>query len=181
MSDSSISIVCKKSRYLNSQEKAQEILRWLIANDIVEPVPSHCALGSEHGYAVSKGALSVVVEPKYLRFGPGQINGVSVITERTIFNTGQNGIEELTCPNCKNDISQEVWDFFDPWASGETDDLTCPSCGNPNEIHDYTFKPEWGFSNLGFEFWNWPPLKQEFIEDLKRRLECDVNIVFSHI
>jgi hypothetical protein len=181
MSDSSISIVCKKSRYPNSQAKAQEILEWLIANDIVDLVPSDCALGSESGHAVSKGARSVVVEPKYLSFGPEQINGVSIIAERTIFNTGQNGIEELTCPNCKNDISQEDWDFFDPWASGETDDLTCPSCGRANEIHDYAFKPEWGFSNLGFEFWNWPPFTDQFIKDFKLRLGCDVNIVFSHI
>jgi hypothetical protein len=181
MSDSSISIVCKKSRYPNNTEKAREILEWLIANDIVEPVPSDCVLGSESGYAVSKGASLVVTEPDYLRLGPGQVNGLSVSTERTVFNTGQNGLEELICPNCKNDISQEDWDFLDPWASGETDDLACPSCGKPNEIHDYTFKPEWGFSNLGFEFWNWPPFKQEFIDDLKRRLDCDVNIVFSHI
>ena len=181
MSDSSISIVCKKSRYLNNKEKAQEILEWLVVKNIVDSTVSDCTLGSENGYTVSKGAESVVEEPRFLRFGPGQVNGLSFITERTIFHTGGNGMEELICPSCKNDISQEGWDFFDPWAGGETDDLTCPSCGNSNEIHDYSFKPEWGFSNLGFTFWNWPPFTDQFIKDFKQRLGCDVNIVFSHI
>jgi len=181
MSDSSISIVCKKSRYPKNKEKAQEILEWLVANNIVDPTVSDCTLGSENGHTVSKGAESVVEEPCFLRFGPGQINGLSIITERTIFDTGGNGIEVLICPNCKSDISREDWDFFDPWAAGETDDLTCPSCGKSNEIHDYSFEPEWGFSNLGFTFWNWPPFTDQFIKDFKQRLDCDVNIVFSHI
>ena len=181
MSDSSISIVCKKSTYPDNKEKAQEILAWLISKDIVEPFPSKCVLGTEEGYAVSGGARSVVEEPEYLPFGSGRINGLGVVTDRQIFTTMQNGLDELICPNCKSDISQENWDFFDPWQSGETDDLTCPSCGKSSEIHNYTFKPEWGFSNLGFEFWNWPPFTVEFIDDLKRLLDCDVNIVFSHI
>lgn len=181
MSDNSISIVCRKSSYFNNKEKAHEILEWLVANDIVNPTPSDCTLGRENGYAVSEGARSVVKEPDFLRFGSGMINGLSIVTKRTIFDTVGNGIEELICPACKNDISQESWDFFDPWVGGETDDLTCPSCGQANEIHDYAFKPEWGFSNLGFEFWNWPPFTDEFLNDLKRRLDCDVDIVFSHI
>ena len=49
MSDSSISIVCEKSRYSNNEEKAQEILEWLVANDIVEPTQSDCILGNEYG------------------------------------------------------------------------------------------------------------------------------------
>jgi hypothetical protein len=180
MSDSSISIVCKRSTYPNNKEKAQETLAWLVSKDIVEPTLTDCVLGSEAGYMISKGASAVVEEPEYLRFGPGMINGLMVVTDRTIFDTGQNGLDELICPNCNSDISQENWDL-DPWVSGETDDLTCPSCGKASEIHNYIFKPEWGFSNLGFEFCNWPPFTVEFIEDLKRLLDCDVNIVFSHL
>ena len=171
----------QKSRYPNNQEKAQEILEWLIASNIVDPNVSDCTLGSDNGHAVAEGAKSVVEEPHFLPIGTLQVNGLSIITERTIFHTGENGIEELICPNCKSDISQEDWDFFDPWAGGETDDLTCPSCGKSTEIHDYRFVPEWGFSNLGFQFWNWPSFTNQFIEDFKERLGCEVNIVFSHI
>jgi hypothetical protein len=180
MSDSSISIVCKISTYPNNREKAQEILAWLVSKDIVEPYPSDCTLGSENGYAISGGASAVVDEPEYLRFGPGMINGLEVVADRQVFHTGQNGLDELICPVCNKDISKENWDF-DPWCRGETDDLTCPSCGKASEIHNYTFKPEWGFSNLGFEFWGCPPFTTEFIEEFKGLLNCDVNIVFSHI
>jgi len=180
MSDNSISIVCKKSTYPHNKEKAAEILEWLVSCNIVKPTLSDCVLGSNSGYAVSDGAKAVVNEPAYLRFGLAT-NGLDIVTDRTIFNTGGNGIDELIYPNCKTDISQEDWDFLEPWFSGETDDLRCPVCGGQSEIHNFDFVPEWGFGDLGFTFWNWPPFTDEFVEDFKQRLGCDVNIVFSHI
>jgi hypothetical protein len=180
MSDNSISIVCKKSTYPHNKEKAVEILAWLVSRNIVKPTLSDCVLGSENGYAMSDGARSVVNEPDYLSYVP-TANGLDVVTNRTIFDTGGNGIDELICPKCKTDISQEDWDFLEPWSSGETDDLRCPACGERSEIHNFDFVPEWGFGDLGFTFWNWPPFTDKFVEDFKQRLGCDVNIVFSHI
>jgi DNA-directed RNA polymerase subunit RPC12/RpoP len=180
MSDNSISIVCKKSTYPHNKDKAAEILEWLVSCNIVKPTLSDCVLGSTNGYAVSDGAKAVVNEPDYLRYGLAT-NGFEIVTERTIFDTGGNGMRELICLKCKTDISQENWDFLQPWSDGETDGLLCPACGERNEIHNFDFVPEWGFSDLGFTFWNWPPFKNEFINDFKQRLGCDINIVFSHI
>jgi hypothetical protein len=45
----------------------------------------------------------------------------------------------------------------------------------------FEFKPDWGFNELGFTFWNWAELKQTFINDFKKRLACDVAVVFQHI
>jgi hypothetical protein len=33
----------------------------------------------------------------------------------SVVDTGGNGIDELICPKCKADISQEDWDFLEPW------------------------------------------------------------------
>jgi hypothetical protein len=113
MSDNSISIVCKKSTYPHNKGKAAEILEWLVSCNIVKPSLSDCVLSSKNGYAVSDGAKAAVNEPDYLRYGLA-INGLDIVTDRTIFDTGGNGIDELICPNCKSDISKEDWDFLEP-------------------------------------------------------------------
>jgi hypothetical protein len=81
-----------------------------------------------------------------LRYGLAT-HGLDIVTDRTIFDTGGNGIDVLICPNCKSDTSKEDWDFLGPWSSGETDGLLCPACGERSEIHDFNFIPEWGFGD----------------------------------
>jgi hypothetical protein len=169
MSDHCISIVPKQSFYPDKETKANEILHWLVSLDIVMPTLSDCNLGSDYGYAISNGAKSVSAEPEFLPFDLHS-NGLEIITERQIFDTGQNGIEELICPNCSNNIANEDWDFFDEWGSNVATD-----------IHQFKFTPEWGFSDLGFTFWNWPSFTEDFISDIKQKLGCEINVVHSWI
>lgn len=68
MSDHSISIVPKKSKYYENQIKAEEILEWLISKDIVKPYHSDCILSEEKGYAVSNGARQITDYPESLPF-----------------------------------------------------------------------------------------------------------------
>jgi len=37
--------------------------------------------------------------------------------------------------------------------------------------------PPWGFDNLGFTFWNWPPLAGEFVARVAALLEHRVVVV----
>ena len=105
MGDTSISIVPRQSVFPNRENKAQEILQWLVSIDIVRPTPTDCILSSNDGYPISEGAKFVVAEAEYLPFSLWT-NGLEIITERQVFHTGQNGIERLICPNCKQDISK---------------------------------------------------------------------------
>jgi hypothetical protein len=180
MSDSRISIVPRKSTYPGKENKAKDILAWLISLDIVKTTLSDCILSTQYGYAISQGAKKIVTHPDLLPFQL-RTNGLEIITERTIFDTGENEIEKLICPKCEKDISGEDWDFLNEWFGKKSDRLTCPSCNAATEVHDYQFVPEWGFSDLGFTFWNWPPLKDEFINEFKEKLECDVSVVYQHI
>ncbi len=59
--------------------------------------------------------------------------------------------------------------------------MTCPLCHVAMDIHQFTFSPDWGFSDLGFTFWNWPGLTDEFIAEFKKKLGCDISIVYAHI
>jgi len=180
MSDHSISIVPRQSAYPDKEIKAKEILEWLVSLDIVKPTPSDCILSSSEGYAISNGAKFVSTEPELLPFGLG-VNGLEIITEREVFHTGQNGMEELICPNCKQDIANEDWDFLSEWGDNKSDNITCPLCNLATGIHQFKFTPAWGFSDLGLTFWNWPPFTDKFIDDFKQKLNCDIDLVHTWI
>jgi hypothetical protein len=175
MSDHSISIVPKLSNYPDKEKKVKEVLDWLVSLDIVKPTLSDCVLGSDYGYAISEGAKNIA---DFLPFGR-TADGLEIIIKRQVFDTGENGIELLICPNCKHDISLEDWDFLNEWANNISNNITCPICKVGTDIHRFDFTPEWGFSDLGFTFWNWPELSESFISDFKRKLDCEVNIVLT--
>ncbi len=178
MSDHSISIVPRQSAYPDKEVKVKEILQWLVPLDIVKPNLSDCVVNSNYGYAISDGAKFVLKEPEYLPLDLGA-NGLEIITERQVFHTGENGIEELICPNCQQDIASEDWDFLSEWGDNESNNLTCPLCNVWTDIHQFKFTPEWGFSDLGFTFWNWPGLTDKFVQDFQQKLECDINLVYT--
>jgi hypothetical protein len=180
MSDYSISIVPRLTIYPDNENKAKEILAWLVSLDIVKPTRSDCILSSNEGYPISQGAKNVSSKPDLLPFDLLE-NGLEIITERQVFHTGQNGIEELICPNCKNDIVNEDWDFISEWNDNKSNNLICPICDIASDIHKFQFTPEWGFSNLGFTFWNWSTLKKSFITDFKQKLGCEINVVYTSI
>ena len=83
MSDSSISIVARRSAFPERENKAKEILQWLVSIDIVKPALTDCILSSSDGYSISVGVKLVTTEPEYLPFGLW-INGLEIITERKL-------------------------------------------------------------------------------------------------
>ncbi|TDR25830.1 TFIIB-type zinc ribbon-containing protein [Flavobacterium cheniae] len=180
MSSHSISIVPKKSVYPDSEIKAREILEWLVSKNIIKSSISDCILSSDKGYAISEGAIEIVEQSEYLPFDL-IVNGLEITSKRQIFHTGQNGMDECICPNCKVNIVSDVWDFLDDWFEHKTNNLTCSNCGNQTEINNYSFKPQWGFSNIGFTFWNWPEFKEDFIEEFQQKLGFEICIVHTHI
>ena len=48
---------------------------------------------------------------------------------------GENGIEELICPNCIQDISSQDWNFPGEWNDNKSNNLTCPLCETGTDIH----------------------------------------------
>lgn len=179
MSDNSITIASKQSNCPYNKQKAEDILNWLVSINVVSKSLSDCCLDSEGGHAISEAAKEVTNYPEHLPFDLN-INGLSVITKRQVFDTGGNGIEKIICPNCQMDISHEEWSF-DDWYIEKSNNMTCPVCHTDSEINGFKFTPEWGFSDLGFTFWNWPAFKDEFIQEFKQRIDTDIVIVYQHI
>jgi hypothetical protein len=62
------------------------------------------------------------------------------------------------------DAAQEWYDSTGPGIP------TCPRCGNVEPVTEWGYNPPYGFDNLGFAFWNRPPLKPAFVGEVSRRL-----------
>lgn len=180
MSDHSISIVPRQSNYSDNKAKAKEIVDWLVSKNIVKPTISECVLSSNNGYSISEGAKGITAFPEDLPFDL-ITNGLEIITERQVFHTGERGMDECICPNCKTNIASEEWDFLNDWAEQKSNHITCPLCNVSNDIHQFSFSPDWGFSDLGFTFWNWSDLTNEFITEFRKKLGCDISMVYTHI
>lgn len=179
MSDKSTSIVPELTSCLDRFNKAQQIVDWLIDIRAIKSYMTDCILSSEQGYPIDNGAITLTNEPQYLPFNLAT-NGLHVITEPSVFDAGENGLHSFVCPNCKEEILVEEWSFDDFVESGNPL-LDCPICKQQSDLNNYAIEPTWGFSNLGFTFWNWTDLTDDFIKEFEQRLGCKVKIVVSRI
>jgi uncharacterized protein YbaR (Trm112 family) len=179
MSDTSTTIVPVITEYPNRSRKAQEIVNWLIDIQAIKAFKDDCILSSEQGYPIDTGAKALTSTPEYLPYELNT-NGLQVITERSVFDAGENGLDSFVCPNCNEDILREDWRFDDYMETGNAL-LMCPLCKRANDINDYNMEPAWGFSDLGFTFWNWTDLTEDFIKEFEQKLGCKVKVVESHI
>jgi len=185
MSDHSASIVPKISEYPNRELKAKEIIDWLVSLDVIKPTLSDCVLGEPLGYAFSKGSAKISSYPPDLSM---RVSGMAVITERTVFHTGENGIQEMICPKCKQNLAEtgDWGDCIEEWYEGKNE-ITCPCCGTTTEIHNFSFCEDpnfsfaWGFSDLGFSFWGMSYFADEFVEAFRQKLGCEVDVVNTMI
>jgi hypothetical protein len=180
MSDFSTTIVPVISDYPNRKAKAKEIIEWLISIKAIKPELSDCTLSPEKGYPINDGAKFLVNESGYLPFDM-RTNGLAVVTQRTIFNAMENGLDHFVCINCGQDVLTEACEFFNVYYETGNSNFECPACSIKNELNHYDSKPAWAFSNLGFEFYNWVSLTDNFIKDFEKHLSCKVKIVEAHI
>jgi hypothetical protein len=85
------------------------------------------------------------------------------------------------CPACGKDLEDPDGDWqaaVQAWIGGDDDSaLLCPACGKESAVSRWTYKSPYGFGNLAFRFWNWPPLSAAFLEDLRRELRHPIVLV----
>jgi hypothetical protein len=180
MSDTSTSIVPSIADYPDREQKARLIIDWLVNINAIKADKTDCILSSESGYPIDIGSKKLTYESEYLPFDL-ITNGLEVITTRTVFHSGENGIDTFICPLCNEDILSDAWAFFDDFYNNGNSTPTCPICKKRSALNDYLIEPAWGFSNLGFTFWNWPDFKEEVIKEFEQRLGCKVKVVSARI
>lgn len=182
MSDHSISLVPKKSRYPHRDLVIKNILEWLVSSKIIEAEITDCILGKTGGYRGSEGLKRIVQNPEALNtLWKHQTFGLEIVNEKNVFDTGENALESMTCSNCNSKYDVEVYDIITIWWDTEETDVVCTACGKIYDINEYLFDPQWAFSDLGFKFWNFPQFSSQFVGEFQSRLQCDIAIVYQHI
>lgn len=165
-----------------AEKLAEVVLGWLIEAGIVAAEPTDCVLGSDLGYPPGPNYADAVTEPDR-SLTRRWTNGLEVLTGRTIFDFGEGEIEDAKCPHCgvstrfvddRWKFDDEAWRPFslviDAWHKGGDGLLACSACAKPVGLNEWNWEPAWGFGDLGFTFWNWPPLIPGFVAEFPRRL-----------
>jgi len=164
------SIVDRDATSEEAEQLASLVVDVLVKRGIIEADQSSCILGFDPGYPPGPSVKDVVTAPAdSLR--ELWTNGLEVVTERNVFDARQ-ASSDFVCDACHlrfsyEDVSPGWSDAIDEWYKGEGVGLfACPRCKEAKPITDWTFDPPWGFGNLGFTFWNWPPLRESFVEEI---------------
>lgn len=181
MSDSFITIVPRNVDKVQVKELAIKVVDHLIEKRIINRELTDCTLGN-NGHPLGDNFKDAIEGDDY---GLKDIwaNGLEIKTTREVFHNGGNGIDEIKCPDCSTNIIETDWgQAIDEWINeSDLHKVTCPNCNAEYSITDYVFNPEWCFGYLGFTFWNWPNLKDNFIKELEQILERRVTIIYGQV
>lgn len=184
MSDQSQSIVDLDATAKKAPKLSRLVMEHLFEKQIASRKPSNCVLGPPAGHSPgSKWSDACEGKPKS-SFLARKSNGVAVCVERSVFDAGANGID-VVCPKCLthvDEMSDEWTEAVGSWFEGnERAAWTCPKCLRSARLNDWNGPFPWAFGNLGFTFWNWPPLSPEFVSDIGRVLGHRVKLVRQHL
>ncbi len=111
-------------------------------------------------------------------------NQLEVTNSRQVFDSGANEIKQIVCPNCNQNILDQInWmEAIDYWYSdSQKKKVDCPNCSYVNSIENYIFNPTWGFGELGFIFWNWPEFEDNFIKEISELTSSKFKIIHGKI
>lgn len=183
MSDSAQILVAIDCPADEAAEHGEAVLEWLVEHGIVQRALSDCVLGGDgRGYAPGP-EMSRAVDGDADLTRQLWTNGLAIVLGRTIFDGGENEIE-LRCPRCGTTFEpRDGWSkAVDSWAAGDDEArYSCPSCGFEQPLREWDGPWAWVFAHLGLEFWNWPPLKREFVDQLSSLLPGRLRLVHQHL
>lgn len=168
--------------------KAEEIFQWLLAEDAIKPEKNEDGISSEDVYFFSEGILNFLDVPAERLFNtPSLWAGFSYTTKREVYCPIENWDKGPACPVCADDLNpctaegegmNRLSEGIGKWMeTGEELPVVCPACNSSSSLADYRFVPDWGFSDLGFKFYECTKLSGAFVEELECRLGCRVWIV----
>ncbi|MEV5435082.1 hypothetical protein AB0K80_03460 [Streptomyces sp. NPDC052682] len=100
----------------------------------------------------------------------GAPDGLVVHTERHVFHRlGTPRPDTVVCPRCgrtttvQGDAEPRFHAAIGTWYETGNADVDCPACHAPVPLPAWTWTEDtFAFAHLGFEFWNWPALAEEF-------------------
>lgn len=161
---------------------ADVLITTLVAEDIVRAERTDCGPGTDGAHPPGPRCSEAFDGPDggllTLR-----CNGLSAWCGRTVVDPGQGG-GEVGCPYCNaiesfdEPLGAAFLEAIDAWHAHRPSDTACRHCGRAIGINDWQWTDgDWAFANLGLTFWNWPPLRNDFVAGISRRLGHQVRLV----
>jgi hypothetical protein len=160
---------------------ARHVVAYLAAKGVIASSPSE-----EGGYARGPGALDIsdraAGRPAHETIPP-VYSHLQVMIGRATHSGDLSEVRppKAACPGCGRtleDPDDEWRAAAQSWMAGDDDSpLACPGCGAAAPVARWDYGSGYGFGNLAFRFWNWPPLRREFLEELRRELGHPIAVV----
>jgi len=154
-----------------SASVAELVVSRLAADGIIQPVmDSEAVLGGEGGYRPGRNIQSFYnLSENEGTFWSLVTNGVEVCAGRWVNRLGFTCFDGFTCPSCSAHFPLDHDVVADPFAraigsfldGGDDLDVVCPSCQTSDAAPKWKTDPHFGFTNLAFQFWNWPPFDSD--------------------
>jgi len=161
---------------------ARHVVAWLAEKGVVKPTPSE-----EGGYDRGPRAVDIALpalapEEGHERIPPVHTH-LQVLIGRMTHSEDLSEFHEprACCPACgieADPLEGEWLAANQDWIGGDDDAaLRCASCGKEAPVSRWGYSNRYAYGNLAFRFWNWPPLKLSFLDDLRRELGHSIVLV----
>ncbi|QDU57636.1 hypothetical protein Pan181_38550 [Aeoliella mucimassa] len=167
MSDWYVAVAVRDVSSNRAELLAQSVVEALAGDGIIQSVlDPEAVLGGVGGYRPGPRIAEVyerlVTEVEFWRL---VTNGMEPCIGRWVNSLGFTCLDGFTCSECNQKFAPGDDSVAGPFAGaiGEfmigVDDPTvcCPSCGAAHSVRNWLTVPHFGFVNLAFQFWNWPP------------------------
>ncbi|MBV8880248.1 MAG: hypothetical protein JO332_09810 [Planctomycetaceae bacterium] len=174
MADYFQSVVDPQAALDQADHLARHVVAWLAEQGVVRATPSE-----QGGYDRGPQALSIA-RPEPLRPGHESIPPVhshlQVLIGRMTHPDDLSEFHEprACCPSCAkpaDHVDGEWQAATQDWVGGDDDAvLRCAACGKETPVIAWVYDRRYAYGNLAFRFWNWPPLKPSFLDELRREL-----------
>lgn len=171
MGDYFQSIVDPEATEAEAPSLADRVLRWLIDEQIVASELTDCVF-MKPGYAPGPTYVKATGAPD-VHVLKLRTNGLEVVSTRTVFHNGGLGFD-LVCAACGSRIepmqgwwADAVGEWYDRAGPGM---LECPNCQVARPVTEWQHDPPLGYGNVGFTFWNWPSLTDDFVASVGKLL-----------
>ncbi|HEX8606879.1 MAG TPA: hypothetical protein VF774_29830 [Pseudoduganella sp.] len=163
------------------------IVAWLVDEEIIEHRLTECCL-VDSGYPPGRhyrracgGIDDHAREEDHAELLRSSPHGVELHTKRYCFFNSQGDFGPARCLHCAAERDFDAYyEASNEWMKGGIGELHCGHCGRTSIVtaweHDDLL-----WSTLGLVFWGWPELSPAFLDELSRRIDCRVSIIFGKL
>jgi len=171
LSDTFQAIVDVDASEAASEELAARVLDWLWAEGIVSREKSDNVLGADAGYGPGDRLAAWVPEGDDESFRGRWTNGLEVSTSAGVYVApGEDEVGE--CPRGHRQPLPEEWgEIMAAWLDNpDAAVVICTTCEAEYPLAEWHLAPLLAVGNLAFTFWNWPPLGDRMVAEVRRLL-----------